>query len=255
MIVGGTIGYRLLKWISSDGNNARMDGSFFKDKSKVEALLGPEVWDKLRDKVVLDFGCGAGSEAIEIARRGARKVIGLDLRPALLDEARRGAEAAGVGGICAFRTHCDEKVDVIITIDTFEHFHDPAGALEAMSGLLRPGGRVLVSFGSPWYHPLGGHLFSVFPWAHLLFTEKALLRWRSDFKTDRATRFHEVEGGLNQMTVGRFERLVEQSKLRFDRYQIVPIRAARALHSRWTREFLTSTIRCELTLRDGAGAA
>lgn len=74
-----------------------------------------------------------------------------------------------------------------------------------MSALLEPKGEVIASFGPTWYHPLGGHLFSVFPWAHLLFSEKALLRWRSDFKTDGATHFGEVAGGLNQMTVDRFE--------------------------------------------------
>jgi hypothetical protein len=55
---------------------------------------------------------------------------------------------------------------------------------------------------------LGGHLFSVFPWAHLIFSEQALIRWRSDFKSDGATRFSEVAGGLNQMTIRRFERLI-----------------------------------------------
>ncbi len=52
-----------------------------------------------------------------------------------------------------------------------------------MNTLLQPAGEVLVSFGPTWYHPLGGHLFSVFPWAHLIFSEKALIRWRSTFKT------------------------------------------------------------------------
>jgi hypothetical protein len=39
----------------------------------------------------------------------------------------------------------------------------------------------------------------------VIFSEKALIRWRSTFKTDRATRFSEVAGGLNQMTIAKFE--------------------------------------------------
>ena len=77
---------------------------------------------------------------------------------------------------------------------------------------LQPGGEVLVSFGPTWYHPLGGHLFSVFPWAHLIFSEKALISWRSAFKTDGATRFSEVAGGLNQMTIAKFEALVAAAR-------------------------------------------
>jgi hypothetical protein len=76
---------------------------------------------------------------------------------------------------------------------------------------------VPISFGPTWHHPYGGHLFSVFPWAHLIFSEKALTRWRSDLRDDGATRFGEVAGGLNQMTIRRFEELVADSRLCFDR--------------------------------------
>ncbi len=63
-----------------------------------------------------------------------------------------------------------------------------------MDAMLKPGGRLYASFGPTWFHPYGGHLFSVFPHAHLIFTERSLIRWRSDFKSDGATRFHEVAG-------------------------------------------------------------
>ena len=45
-----------------------------------------------------------------------------------------------------------------------------------------------ASFGPPWYHPLGGHIFSVFPWAHLVFSEKVLLRWRKKFRPEQKAR-------------------------------------------------------------------
>jgi len=108
---------------------------------------------------------------------------------------------------------------------------------------------VYVVFGPPWYHLLAGHLFSVFPWAHLLFTEGALIRWRSDFKRDGAKGFNEVEGGLNLMTVRRFERLVQQSRFRFERFETVPIRKLRMFFTPLTREFCTSMVRCTLALR------
>ncbi|MEP6741917.1 MAG: hypothetical protein ABJB61_05415 [bacterium] len=105
---------------------------------------------------------------------------------------------------------------------------------------------VIAAFGPTWYHPLGGHLFSVFPWSHLIFTEKALIRWRSDFKTDGAARFSEVEGGLNQMTIRRFERLVAESEFTFLEFEAVPIRKLRPLANRLTCEFLTAMVRCKV---------
>jgi SAM-dependent methyltransferase len=198
--------------------------------------------------VVLDYGCGTGGDAIDLARHGARRVIGLDVVPRYLAAARRAAGAAGVA--VHFAERVAERVDVIVSLDAFEHFADPAAVLRHMASLLAPGGVVLAAFGPTWYHPYGGHLFSVFPWAHLLFTERALVRWRADFKTDGATRFAEVEGGLNRMTIRRFERLVSQSPLRCARLEPVPVRGWRPLvRSRLTREAFSSIVRCELRRR------
>ena len=119
-----------------------------------------------------------------------------------------------------------------------------------MHSLLKPGGVVMVSFGPTWYHPLGGHLFSVFPWAHLVFSESALVRWRADLRSDKATRFCEVEGGLNQMTIARFERLVRGSRFKLETLQTVPIRALRRVHCHVTREFTTAVVRARLVCED-----
>jgi hypothetical protein len=115
-----------------------------------------------------------------------------------------------------------------------------------MRQLTAPGGSARIVFGPPWFHPFGGHRFSVFPWAHLLFTESALLRWRADATPDGARRFSEIEGGLNQMTVGRFRRLVEQSAFTIRSFEPVPIRKLRWLANPVTREFVTSVVRCQL---------
>jgi SAM-dependent methyltransferase len=249
-LIGGALGYHLLKRISPTGNAAAMDGSAYVGKSKLELLLGPRVWDLTRGKTVLDFGCGEGHEAVELAERGAGLVVGLDIRESALSVARANARKAGVADRCRFTTDAAQvRADVIVSTDAFEHFSDPAGVLRAMSAMLAPEGSVLASFGPTWYHPLGGHLFSVFPWAHLIFTERAFIRWRSDFKHDGATRFSEVAGGLNQMTIRRFERLVAASPLRFAEMEPVPIRRLRPVANRLTREWTTATVRCRLVRR------
>src|SRR5262249_12349737 len=136
--------------------------------------------------------------------------------------------------------------DVVLSLDAFEHFSDPEGILGLLFDLLKPGGRLLASFGPTWYHPRGGHLFSVFPWAHLVFSERALLRWRSDFIADGATRFAEVRGGLTGLTVRRFERMGRVSRFETERLEVVPIRPLRFLANRLTREFTTSVVRAVL---------
>jgi len=248
-VIGGALGYHLLRWLGGTGDSELRNGRPSRSGSKLEALFGPTIWHELAGKVVIDFGCGTGQEAIDLAEHGARFVIGIDIRESVLEIARRAADDRGVRDRCVFVTRTDARADAIVTIDAFEHFSDPAGVLELMSMLLTRNGRVYATFGPPWYHPLGGHLFSVFPWAHLLFTERALIRWRSDFKRDGARRFTEVEGGLNLMTVRRFERLVERSPFRFERFDAVPIRRLRVLSNPLTREFCTSVVRCTFVSR------
>lgn len=250
-VIGGTLGYQLLKRINPGGRRDACGGGAYRNRSKIETLFGARIWDELADKVVFDFGCGTGEETVEIARRGrARKVIGIDIRESVLEKAREHAASAGVADRCSFVTETKERGDVIISMDAFEHFADPAEILRVMRGLMRDDGKAIIEFGPVWYHPLGGHLFSVFPWAHLVFTEKALIRWRSDFKTDGARRFAEVEGGLNQMTIRRFERLIEASDFRFESFEAVPIRRLHRLSNRLTREFTTAIVRCRLVARE-----
>ncbi|MCA1778315.1 MAG: class I SAM-dependent methyltransferase [Xanthomonadaceae bacterium] len=177
------------------------DGACETDQDfKLERYFGPDFLASLRGKTILDFGCGDGLQAVTIAQQVPDcQVIGVDIQPRLLDKARARAARSGVSARCDFVESTQQRADVVISIDAFEHFSDPAGILAHMNELLVPDGEVVVSFGPTWLHPFGGHLFSVFPWAHLVFTEAAMIGWRARFRSDGARCFSEVEGGLNQI--------------------------------------------------------
>jgi SAM-dependent methyltransferase len=224
-----------------------MTGAAYRNKSKLVTMLGASLVDRIRGKVVIDFGCGQGAEAIEMARLGARRVIGVDISDKWLRMARAAADEAGVSHRCVFGTTPTEPADVIVSLDSFEHFDDPAAILRIMAAYLRPDGEALASFGPTWYHPLGGHTFSVFPWAHLIFTEEALLRWRRNFHP-RQTATRITDCGLNKMTIARFERLVRDSPFRFAEFEARPISRLRRLAMPMTREFVTSVVICRLVL-------
>lgn len=243
-----SIEYWLLTKICS-GNPDSCSGSVYEGKSKLDALFGHEFLGDISGKTVIDFGCGEGAESVEMAKRGAKRVIGIDIRDDVLQKAKQRALAAGVHEVCQFTPSTRELADIVVSIDAFEHFSEPAETLRIMKSLLKPNGAVFISFGPTWYHPLGGHLFSVFPWAHLIFSERALILWRSSFKADGATRFSEVAGGLNQMSIRKFEKLVGRSELDFASVEYVPIRKLRRFQNRLTREFTTAIVRCRLVKR------
>lgn len=244
--IGGAVGYQAMKLICPTGETGYLDGKVYEHKSKLEILLGKSFWGEIRDRTVIDFGCGFGAESIEMAERGAKKVIGVDINEGYLDSCRALAASKGVTN-CEFVTSPSEKADVIVSLDAFEHFSDPGSILKTMREMLSPNGVVIASFGPTWYHPLGGHLLTVFPWSHLIFTERAQLRYRADIRSDRPKTF--MECGLNQMSIRRFEQVVADSPFRFDSFEAVPIKRLKRLHSKWTREFTSAIVRCRMRPR------
>lgn len=247
-IIGGYLGYILLKTIASRKPSNQGATSYTPD-TNLPYYYGEDFYRIIQGKTVLDFGCGRGYQAVEMAKRGAGKVIGLDIQERMLAIGVDLAKQNSVDDRCIFTTHSIELADVIVSLDAFEHFSDPAAILKAMHKLLKPNGIVLISFGPTWLHPHGGHLFSVFPWAHLIFTEKTLIRWRSDFKSDGATRFSEVEGGLNQLTIKKFEQIVEKSPFRIEWLDTRPIKGISLLKYNLFRELASTFIRCKLVIK------
>lgn len=216
---------------------------------RLQYVFGEEFCEEIRGKTVADFGCGSGRDVVEAALRGAARAVGLEIREGLHEQGRRLAAAYGVADRCDFLSTAKTPADIVTSVDAFEHFEHPGEILRLMAGSLKPKGIAWISFGPTWYHPRGGHLFSVFPWAHLIFTEKALIHWRSRYRSDGATRFSEVAGGLNQMSIRRFRKIVQESPFEFRRFEPCPIKGIRLFNNPLTREFLTSCVRCRLQLR------
>lgn len=108
---------------------------------------------RLRGKRVLEVGCGAAQFGIALARKGAR-VTGIDLSAAQLRHARRNIRNAGVGmdlvrgnaeDLSRFRSG---TFDLVVS-DFAAGFLDLGKLLPEVARVLRPGGRVAMSWASP----------------------------------------------------------------------------------------------------------
>jgi 2-polyprenyl-3-methyl-5-hydroxy-6-metoxy-1,4-benzoquinol methylase len=230
----------------------------FADTGKLERYFGQDIWTRLTGKVVLDFGCGQGKEAIIAALHGAQRVYGIDIRDASLEIAKQSSMEHGVQEQCVFLNgmsqnsqvrEISEQIEVAYSLDSFEHFSEPQQILDQIYSLLTPGGELYVSFGPPWKHPFGCHMFFLnsLPWMHFIFREETIMAVRARYRHDGAMRFGEVEGGLNQMTVERFIRLAEDSKFQIEKLRLIPIKGLTWLvrnHS--IREYFTSVVQCVL---------
>jgi SAM-dependent methyltransferase len=171
-------------------------------------------------KRIVDFGCGGGYQTVSLALRGAAFVLGLDTNPRALSDARALARATSPTAPLDFSDRLSPDAagtfDLVLSLNSMEHFPDPVATLRQMQVALRPGGTILISFGPPWFAPFGAHMsfFTSVPWVNLLFSERTVMRVRSEFRTDGATRYEDVESGLNRMSVAKFERVVQEAGLR-----------------------------------------
>jgi SAM-dependent methyltransferase len=217
----------------------------------------PNFREMTRDRSVLDFGCGLGLQAAALARLSpTARVVGVDLPRPILQERWRQYDAPNL--TLTTELPDGELFDIVYSCSSFEHFADPAHILTLMCARAKPnGGLVIVSFAEPWFSPHGSHMdgFTRLPWVNLLFTEKTVLKVRSRYRSDGARRYEDVEGGLNRMTVARFERLMRGSGMRIQSLRLFPVKGLPVVsHIPVVRELMTAAASCVLQRTDSDGA-
>jgi tRNA (mo5U34)-methyltransferase len=89
----------------------------------------------LRGRTVLDIGCNAGFYSLEMKRRGADRVVGIDFDPRYLAQARLAAEVSGLEIELRQMSVYDipqlnEKFDVVLFLGVFYHLRHPLLALD-----------------------------------------------------------------------------------------------------------------------------
>jgi 2-polyprenyl-3-methyl-5-hydroxy-6-metoxy-1,4-benzoquinol methylase len=113
-----------------------------------------DIWPGAR---VLDVGCGVGRWSSILALRGAH-VTGVDLSPTMINEARRRADANGVGDRCRFlvqdltQLDAGEQFDLVLGVTVLQHILDAVSvreALQRMTAHLAPGGRMVLLEAAP----------------------------------------------------------------------------------------------------------
>jgi tRNA (mo5U34)-methyltransferase len=91
--------------------------------------------ERLDGKSVLDIGCNAGFYAMEMKRRGAERVLGLDIDEEYLDQAKFAADVSGLKiefrNLSAYNVaKLREKFDLVIFMGVLYHLRHPLLALD-----------------------------------------------------------------------------------------------------------------------------
>lgn len=122
--------------------------------------IAPQIWNQyhhqldlyqhivgeLRPKTILDVGCAQGTLALLLAEAGY-SVVANDLRPEFLDYAKSRYEKGDIQFVVGniFEVKLEKKFDLIFANQIIEHLVYPVDFLRQLSGLLNPGGHVVVT--------------------------------------------------------------------------------------------------------------
>lgn len=129
--------------------------------ARAQAIRSPEALDRIvqmaetgPEDTVLDVACGPGLLACAFARV-ARHAVGVDITPAMLDQARKTQAEQGLenvswqsGDVLAL-PYPDHHFSIVVSRFVFHHLLDPLTALKEMKRVCKPGGRVVVADMAP----------------------------------------------------------------------------------------------------------
>ena len=102
-LLGGELTYRALtRWVPAP---PALGASYDSEYVDARSAFGPDFFERIEGRDVMDFGCGKGELAVEMARHGARSVLGVDMQPRYLALGRQLAERTGAGRGAGRRCH------------------------------------------------------------------------------------------------------------------------------------------------------
>jgi ubiquinone/menaquinone biosynthesis C-methylase UbiE len=110
----------------------------------------------IKGKTVCDIGCGSGRFVTELARRGASRVLGIDVAPEMLKLARQMVTEAGVAGRCEFvntdvlNWKPEEQFNLVIAIGFWDYIADPTERLRIIRRMTREDGKFLSAWPRYW---------------------------------------------------------------------------------------------------------
>lgn len=216
------------------------------------ALHAPYI--DLKDKIVLDAGCGLGGKTVFYAENGCNSIIGIDMDENHIKYATEFAKKKGVlnaefmvGGLDALPFESN-KFDIIFLNDVVEHIRKPIliSALEECKRCVKVNGRICLEF-PPWTSIDAAHLYGYIsiPWCQLFFSSETLINVIKRTKPEpRYGKLSVIEHfqELNHITIKEFEEIIRKTDFKVINFEFHMIYTNKLRYIPFFNKYLTSRV-------------
>ena len=207
----------------------------------------------LKDKIVLDAGCGLGGKTVLYSEMGCKEIFGIDMDENHINHAREFANKNGilnsdfmVGNLSELPFESD-TFDIIFLNDVVEHIRKPflIDALSECKRVVKTNGQICLEF-PPWTSPFAAHLNIIVPWSHLYLSEDTLIQLaRRNESGSRLGKLSHIEHflELNHITIKEFKEIIKKLDFRIINYEEVMLKDLRFLnYIPYYDKYLTSRV-------------
>ena len=160
--------------------------------------------------------------AIDMAKAGAARVVGVDLNERLIRFAQQNLQRNYPELADRVEFHCidiadlpEGDFDLMTSKDTFEHVMDLPKVLRDMRERLKSGGRLYAAIGPLWNSPFGDHdtvkrLIGVnLPWAHLWIPDRVVLQATAKRLGSPVHSYRDL--GMNMLAFRDYRRIIHDA--------------------------------------------
>jgi len=110
--------------------------------------------EPVADRAFLDVGCGNGLYSVELGKKGAARVVGLDISPVMIGRCRQSAQKEALGDCLSFiqtdllEYEPDSSFDVSYGIGLFDYISEPLPVVRKMREVTRE--KAIMAFPRLW---------------------------------------------------------------------------------------------------------
>jgi SAM-dependent methyltransferase len=229
---------------SKSANKEKYDIRVFRDTYDRRGMdlyfkyFSPE--ETVKNKSVLDFGCGVGGKDAEFLKYEPKKIVGIDLSARNLKYAKELINEENKEKLFFYKKDINsekEKFDLIVSFTVFEHIDKELlqEIVNQMYRVLSIGGVAIIVF-NHFKDKFGTHTSEYIynPWPQMVFEDSIIYGyWNKKLKEDKNVTVDsyfppEYKHGigehntdcfmnLNQVTIEEFERIIQSTKFKYER--------------------------------------